>query len=145
MKKNILMIFLLTMTLLVTGCTKDITDELSDDGIAFYQMEFINPDNEDDGYMALQYMNRFYVPYGGVNKILPDSKLKENLGYVFREGYPDDKSIQVFSLVETNNFIVVKDKIRFMNEPMFYRSLDSKDEDIVIPEYINSLDYEIWN
>ena len=46
---------------------------------------------------------------------------------------------------EANTFLIEYDaSIKEMNQPCFWRAIDSCGKDIDIPKYIDALEYEIW-
>ena len=43
------------------------------------------------------------------------------------------------------NYLVVITVNGFMDQPIFYRALDTAGKDIETPAFVQSLDYGIWN
>ena len=56
---------------------------LPDPPVKFTQQEYCNPDNPEDGYMAVEYNGRLYVPYGTLKGMITPKNVKECIGYIF--------------------------------------------------------------
>ena len=119
---------------------------LPDPPVRFTQQEYCSPDNPDDGYMAVEYRGRLYVPYGTLKGIIKPKDVKDCIGYIFREEYPDDTNAHLHTLADDPevNFLMDYYVNGEMEQPDFYRAIDTVGKDIRIPEYIESLEYDIW-
>lgn len=59
----------------------------------------------------------------------------------------DNKDIRVYTLIEdaNENYLMIYDiKTKEMNQPDFYRAIDTKNKKINTPNYIESLEYNYW-
>ena len=44
-----------------------------------------------------------------------------------------------------HNFLMdFDDSVELMNQPAFWRAIDTREKDIEVPEYIDSFGYEFW-
>ena len=119
---------------------------LPDPPVKFTQQEYCNPDNPEDGYMAVEYNGRLYVPYGTLKGMITPKNVKECIGYIFREDYPDDTNTHLHTLADDPevNFLMDYYVNGEMEQPFFYRAIDTVGKDIRILDFIESLEYDIW-
>ena len=146
MKKGII---LLMIILFLTGCGIKYP-ELKDDAIAFEMGEYID---EDASYGTIEYKGRTYMAYGTLKGSLKSSDLKDCIGYIV-----EDKNIQimvenkekdarVYTLTEDlgANYLMVHYIVsEIMNQPMFWRAMDTKGKDIKTPAYIEIPEEGYW-
>lgn len=99
-------------------------------------------DSDDMNSMLIDVNGRTYAPYGGVNKSMSNSSLRDCIGYV-----DDDKNCRFYTLNEDpfDNYLVEKTVNAFMEPDMFWRDVSTIEDDIFTPEYIDSFDYEEWD
>ncbi|MDO4863596.1 MAG: hypothetical protein Q4A05_05440 [Ruminococcus sp.] len=138
--------FMLTVAAVLTLCScGNVTDEpLPGNATAFESFEFVDPDSKDDGYRAVTYNGRTYIPYGTQGKEFTYSKLGECLGYWVQDG-EEMKDVRLYTLTSDPdvNFIAMTDE-GFMSQPTFLRAIDTRGKDIPTHDLIDSLDYEYW-
>lgn len=125
--------------LLLTGCGHTVYD-LPENAPELEEVTYLNEKNKEDGYEAILYGGREYVPYGTIGKMLSDSDVKACVGYT-----DGDKNERVCTLAGTDDYIMTKYVGGFMDQPVFYRAADTVGEEIYTPGYIMSLDYELWD
>ncbi len=147
--KLIIILLVLMNILLLSGCTNTLGVELPDDPIEFVTYDFDNPDNPDDEYMAFDYDGRTYILYGTLNGVIHKSALGGCLGYLTMDnGMEDDKGDLVVTLKSVNNYDILMNYYindgTGMNDPVFFRAIDTQDKDIEIPNYISPSTYEFW-
>lgn len=143
-------VMMLLCVLILSGC--GLLDEskkygaLPEPPVSFTQQEYDNPDNPEDGYMAVEYNGRLYVPFGTLRGIITPKDVKECIGYVYREEFPDDTNSHLYTLVDDPevNFLMDYYVNSIMEQPDFYRAIDTRGREIDIPSYIESLDYDVW-
>jgi hypothetical protein len=147
---NIILVFIFVMTL--TGC-KNNYPELDSDAIGFKIESFIDEEDDEALYSTFTYNDRTYMSYGTHNRSIKESDLDKCIGYIIQDENASsivdlsNKDIRVYTLTDDkdNNFLMVYYiKTNWMNPIIFYRAIDTKDETINIPEYIDSLDYNYW-
>ncbi len=142
MKKRIISL-LIVCILVLSGCGKNRYPDLPKDAIAFKTGE----------EMGIVYNKREYVCFGTIGKTMKNSEVDKCIGYIIQDennsSVPDenDKDTRVYTLKsdDNNNFLMVYYVgTTLMNQPEFYRAIDTKGENISIPEYIEDLEYEWW-
>ena len=148
MKLKILLLIILFTSLV--GCGMKYP-ELEDDAIAFETSSYTA--ENDEGYLKIEYQGRIYMPYGTLKGTLKEENLSKCLGYIIEDENisaivnRDSKATRVYSLTEDseNNYLMIyyiEDQV--MNQPSFWRAIDSKGKDIKTPNYIESLEYNYW-
>lgn len=128
--------------LMLTGCTERFP--LPVGSVAFEQGSYADPDEPDDGYQTITYLGRIYVPFGTLKGKMKDSEAAEVLGWVSRPDFPDDQGERVIRLKATEDLLMVYYVKGIMEQPMFYRALDTAGKDITLPKYVEPLGYGIW-
>lgn len=130
--------------------------ELPENPIAFESYDMDNPyydaedDDGDEGYVAfaaIEYNNRTYIPYGSLDgMIFPVMEYEECIGYLVDEEDPDDMDFRVYPLKDDpeHNFLATVLVSGFMEQPFYYRAIDTNEKDIEVPEYIDSYEYDYW-
>jgi|GEM_PF-1047069 len=133
--------------LFLCSCGKSINYDLPDNPIVFQQNEeIINPHNSEDSYAGFTYNDRIYILYGTLNSSISDNDINHCLGYIANEEDTTDNTIRVYTLVKDAdcNYLMVRNAVGFMEQPVFYRATDTQREHIATPEFIDSLDYAYW-
>jgi hypothetical protein len=118
--------------------------EFNDDAISLIMGEYIDESN-DDSYGTIEYNGRIYILYGTLKHSLKTKDINECIGYIIQD--EDNKNSRVYTITEdlNNNYLMVYDaETNLMNQPDFYRAVDTKGEKIDTPSYIDSLDYNFW-
>lgn len=144
MNKLFTSIICLALCLLLVGCGMNYP-ELPEDEPGFEPQTVTSDDPEDGGYNSIEYNGRMYVPFGTLKNRIKEKNLDDCIGYIIQENNYMD--VRLFTLTEDkdNNFLMEHYiATNWMNPPMFLRALDTKGQDIEIPNYIEDLDYEIW-
>ncbi len=105
------------------------------------QFEYEDPDNKDDGYMAVMYNDRTYLPYGTLKNTIKKKDIANCIGYL-----NDDKNVRLFLLNgdEDQNYIMEVFTNGFMDQPVFYRAIDTRDRKTDSFTFIDSLNYDYW-
>lgn len=135
----------LAISLLITGCGSGINYSLPDDPIAFETYELINPEHSDEGYMALEYNGRIYIPYGTLSGSIDKDDVKQCLGYEMQDG-EEDENVRIYTLSDDsgNNYLMIYNVDGEMEQPDFWRAADTVGENIPTPEFIDGLEYDYW-
>lgn len=132
-------------TLICAGCGRKYPD-LPFAPHIFKAETFVNPDDETDTYMSIEYEGRVYVPYGTLNGVMEDSSVKECLGFI-GEDELSNMDIRIYSLVEDpdcNYLYEYCENSEPMAALMFYRATDTNGKTIDTPNYIGDLGYDYW-
>ena len=125
--------------------------ELKDDAIAFDMGEYI--DESDEEYGTIEYNGRVYLPYGTIKNSLRSTDINECIGYIIQNEETssivdfDDKDTRVYTLADDpdeNYLMEYYIGTTLMNQPSFWRAVDTRDSQIDTPQYIESLDYSYW-
>ena len=96
-------------------------------------------------YQSIEYNGRTYVGYGTVKNSIDGNDVGKCLGYIIQDGVVM-KDIRVFLLNADpdENYLVQLVSGGIMDQPIFFRALDSRRKGIGTPPYIESLDYPYW-
>lgn len=141
------------MLVLVTILTRTNYPELKENAISFIIGEY-KSDIDDTLYGSLNYNDRIYIPYGTLKGQIKTKDIKNCIGYIIQDENSssttnlNDKDTRVYTLAndKDENFLMVYYiGESLMNQPDFYRALDTKDKNIEIPNFIDKEDYEYWN
>ena len=127
------------------GCGRRIDYELPENPIEFHTGTFVNPADLDDTYQSIEYKGRTYIGYGTLKGTIGGNDIGKCLGYIVQDGVVM-KDVRVFLLNADPdaNYLVQIFTDGFMNQPVFFRALDTKGKKIGTPPYIESLDYTCW-
>ena len=153
MKKKILGILLMgVLVLSLTGCGIKYPD-LEKDAIGFQTVNYIDENDDSAGYLTIEYNERTYMPYGTLKGSLKEKDIDKCIGYIIQNENSssiidkDNKDTRIYTLIDDkeNNFLMeYYIGTDLMNQPSFYRAIDTKNKDINIPKFIDSLDYNYW-
>ena len=154
MKKKILGILLMgVLVLSLTGCGIKYPD-LEKDAIGFQTGNYIDENDDGAGYLTIEYNGRIYMPYGTLKGSLKEKDIDKCIGYIIQNENSssiiekDNKDTRIYTLIDDkeNNFLMeYYIGTDLMNQPSFYRAIDTKGEDIIIPNCISSLNYSYWD
>lgn len=145
-------ILLISLILSLTSC-KMKYPELDDNAIAFKTDTFIDENDDDSGYLIIEYNGRNYMAYGTLKGIIKEQNIDKCIGYIIQDENSssivdeNNKDTRIYTLKEDkdNNFLMEYYIVtNLMNQPIFLRAMDTKDKDIIIPNYIDDLGYNYW-
>ena len=133
------------LLLILTGCGKRIDCALPEKPIEFHTGTFVNPADSDDTYQSIDCNGRTYIGYGTIRNSINGNDVGKCLGYIVQDGVVM-KDVRVFLLNADPdaNYLVQIITDGFMDQPVFYRALDTRGKKIDTPQYIESLDYSFW-
>ena len=143
---------IITIILLFAGCSPKYPD-LEEDAIGFKTSSYIDYDNDGDSSLTFEYNNRVYMPYGTIRRSVRRKDIDKCIGYIIQDERsssivdPNNKDTRIYTLVEDkdNNFLMeYYIGTTLMNQPIFYRAIDTRGKKIDIPNYIDSLNYSYW-
>ena len=141
MKKRTTFWICCIMYLFISWCGTDYS--LSENPIEFSTSEFVNPANEKDAYLSVEYEWRIYIPYGSSRITKKD--VDKCVWYIVQDWVKiDDTVVCLLSEDIENDYLVEIDTVGFMSQPIFLRAIDTVWKDIFTSKYIESLDYEFW-
>lgn len=144
-KVILIVIIILLICLLGINLFKVKYPELNDNAIIFNMGEYIDENDDYNSYVSIEYKGRTYIPYGTLKSSIKTKDINECIGYIIQD--EDNKNSRVYTLTEdeNNNYLMLYDiETDLMNQPDFYRAIDTKDKEISTPSYIKSLDYNSW-
>ena len=153
MKKVITILLILAMLSALAACGRGLAPELPEAATEFVLGNYVNPADPDDGYAAISYKGRVYAYYGTIKRSLRAEDLgpclgytvQACLGYTVQEGEKqEDQRICLLAADPEENYLARIPVENFMNQPDFFRALDTAGKAIDTPDYIKSLDYSIW-
>ena len=147
MKKSFpVIVFAVSVLLLfLTGCGKRIDHKLPESPIEFHTGTFVNPDDFDDSYQSIEYEGRTYIGYGTLKNSIDGNDVGKCLGYIVQDGVVmKDVRLLLLNDDPDANYLVQIFTDGFMNQPIFFRAIDTKGKEIGVPPYIENLDYPYW-
>lgn len=146
------MLLVLSLVFGLTGCGREYP-ELENNAIGFKTNSYIDVNDDAAGYLTFEYDGRIYMPYGTSDGAVSEKNIDKCIGYIIQDENsssvidPNNKDERVYTLVDDkeHNFLMVYyTKDFLMNPRIFYRAIDTKGKDIVIPEYIESSNSKYW-
>jgi hypothetical protein len=144
-RRQIIVFAVSTLLLILAGCGKRIDDKLPESPIEFHTGTFVNPAAPDDSYQSIEYDGRTYIGYGTLKNAIDGDDVGKCLGFIVMDGVIM-KKVRIFLLNADPdaNYLVRIFTDGFMNQPFFFRALDTKGKEIGTPKYIESMDYPYW-
>jgi len=129
----------------LSGCGSRINTDLPEHPIEFHTGTFVNPADPDDTYQSIEYNGRTYIGYGTLKGSIDGDDVGQCLGYIIQDG-TIMKTVRIFPLTADPdaNYLVEIFTDGFMNQPFFFRALDTRGKAIDTPRYIESLGYSYW-
>lgn len=137
----------------LTSCMKKKLPDLPDDAALFEMGTFEDVEHDDALFGTLAYNGRTYIAYGTVNYAYKRSCVDACVGFIVQDEHsssvPDpgntDRRVYTLSADPGHNYLMeYDDTVRLMNQPTFYRAVDTKGKEIATPDYIQSLGYAFW-
>ena len=144
--KNGLSLCVITILLILfVGCGNRIDYSLPHNPIRFETGTFVNPNDSEDTYLSISYHGRTYILYGTLNSTVTGKNIGNCLGFIVQEGVEMEES-RVFLLNEDPdaNYLCTLETEGIMNQPFFYRAINTVGKEIFTPEYITDLEYDFW-
>lgn len=134
------------MLLTLAGCGHKIDYSLPENPIEFNTSTFVNPVDSEDTYLSIDYNGRTYIAFGTFKGIVPESEMGDCLGYIVQDGVKmDDSRIFLLTADPDTNYLGRFETEGVMNQPDFFRAIDTVGKDITTPAYIDDLGYKYWN
>ena len=127
------------------GCGRQIDFELPKDPVEFHTGTFVNPADPDDACLSIEYNGRTYIWYGTLKHKIDGDDVGKCLGYIVQDGViMKDSRIFLLNADPDANYLVRFSIGGMMDQPDFFRALDSKGKTIGTPPYIESLGHSYW-
>ena len=144
MKRLLSMLLAAALLLGLAGCGTPVNYDLPEEPIEFHTADFVNPDDPEDGYLTIEYQGRTYVPYGTGS--VGGKDVGACLGYIVQDGEVREGD-RIFPLTADpdRNDLAELTYRGFMDQPIFYRAMDTRGQAIDTPKFISSLEYAFWN
>ena len=142
--KRVILISGILMTIMFTGCGKSIYPELPENAIAFEMGEMTDITDNDSLYATFEYNGRTYMGYGTLNGSMKEKNINSCIGYLVQDG-DTTTDIRVYTLTDNmDNDYLMTYVDGVMNQPFFWRAVDTCGTTIDTPKYIESLGYSSW-
>ncbi len=132
--KTIVISALLIALIMTAGCVFGEKYPLPDDPVKAAEEYYTFPDGRGAAMRTIN--GREYVLYGNLDGTVRAKDTGEVIGYVVREEYPDDLNLRLVKLAATDDIIMEKYVNGMMDQPVFYRALDTIGKDIPVPSFI---------
>jgi predicted small lipoprotein YifL len=147
---TLLMIVILLVAL--SACGKDGYPGMPADATGFPCGTYVDAQGDTE-YATIEYEGRTYLLYGTANSNFHPSKdVDACIGYVIEDS--DDSTPQndsntdarIYTLTADpdHNYLLQYAAGAFMEQPSFLRALDTRQSNITTPDYMDSLEYDIW-
>ena len=131
--------------LILAACDRRIDFELPENPIEFHTGTFVNPADPDDACQSIEYDGRTYIWYGTLKHKIDGNDIGKCLGYIIQDGVVmKDLRIFLLNADPDANYLVRFSTGGFMDQPDFFRALDSKGKTISTPPYIERLGSSYW-
>ena len=136
---------ILLFSLLLVSCGRNIYPEMPDDAIAFEMGVYTGVDAL---YNTIEYEGRTYIFYGTLGRSIRKKDIDQCLGYlVDRLSDENDTDTRVYTLADDpkHDYLMeyyIGDSL--MNQPYFWRAVDTKGNQTGIPKYIDSSGDSYW-
>jgi len=107
---------------------------------------YIDHSDDDASYATIEFEGRTYMPYGTVKKSVRGSDVDRCIGFFVQDGVDDtDRRVYTLAADPDHNFLMDRYSGKtIMEQPSFWRAVDTRGKDIPVPEYIDSLGYAFW-
>ncbi len=145
MKKLLLFLVLALSAGLLAGCVDRIDDSLPPEPYEFVMGSFVNPDDKEDEYSSVTYLERVYIPFGTLKDKPTNEDIGPCLGYLMLNNTKVEQ-VLFFPLKEdeNNDFLVCLGPRSSKEEPVIFRAIDTVGRDLRIPEIIRPSSDKFW-
>ncbi len=139
-------ILLITVLLVMAvGCWQRIYPDLPWDAIVFRGGTFTDTENDGAQYMTITWGGRTYMPYGTLKNRLRAGDVNDCLGYILRNDESDrNDRIYLLAADPNHNYLLEHYVCGMMDQPTFWRAVDTRFQSIDSPGFIESLQYDFW-
>ena len=143
--KRLVMVMMIGCLVVSCGCGP--RSKSTEAGTAYMLEEYVNPDNENDVFMSIEYNEREYIPFGTTYEDVDDVDTDECIGYVENASDESDTNDKLYTSDDTEDYLMRYYESEDDNtdeKPVFYRAVDTKGTEVETPEYIFDMEYEFW-
>jgi hypothetical protein len=140
--KNVLLIVVISVFVIFSGCGNSVCYDIPNDAIAISDRNentYINPNDSEDSYSYVEIDGVTYIPYGTQGKTITSEEVGSCIAY--NEADSNDRFYKVNG---NNDFIANYYVGSEMEQFGFWRRVDTIGKEIDIPNFIDDLGYEIW-
>jgi hypothetical protein len=141
--RNLLIGGLIGACVILGGCGNSVNYDIPDDAIAISdenENTYSNPNDSEDTYGYVEIDGVKYILYGTQGKNITSKEVGTCIAYS-----EADSNDRFYEVIGNDNFIANYYVHGEMEQFNFLRSVDTIGVDIDIPDFIDSLGYEIWN
>jgi hypothetical protein len=141
--KNTLICGVIGVCVFLGGCGNSINYDISDDAIAISDTNentYVNPNDSENTYSYVEIDGVKYLPYGTQGKTVTNKEIGSCIAY-----NEADSNERFYEVIGNNDFIASYYVEGEMEQFGFWRSADTIGKEIDVPDFIDNLDYEIWN
>ena len=145
MRKVEIIACICSLSLAFAGCGNRIDYSLPDNPIAFETGTYENPYDDEDTYLSIVYNGRTYIGYGTIKGKIAAEDVGKCLGFIVQDNVRYEES-RIFILKDDpdSNYLCRFETEGVMNQPDFFRAIDTVGQDIYTPDYIEDLGYDFW-
>ena len=134
--------------LMLTACgdtSSKIDFTMPDSPTEFNLTTVADPADETKSYAAIEYNGKTYVQFGILNGELTQSDVGPRLGYVVQDDVKIE-DIGIFSLTfdADQNYLISLDDKGIMQNNTIFRNSETVGNDIEIPSFIESGNFDYW-
>lgn len=146
LKRWITFLLLGLVLFVITGCGNTRYPDLTDNPLEFTMGEYIDSGDDDASYATIEYEGRTYMPYGTIRQSIKKGDIEDCVGYLVQNGNADiDERIYTLTADPQHNYLMQNYVGNtMMNQPSFWRAVDTNGQAIDEPDYIESLQYSYW-
>ena len=143
-KRIIALVFVFVIIFSVASCQKKggIYPDLPWDAITFEYDEYTESVAT---YSTIQWGERLYIPYGYLKDALKEGDLTDCLGYTSYNGEAN-KDSRVFTINgdKDHNYLIICNVENSAYNPVIYRAMDSRHQEVAQPEIVSDPFYSYW-
>jgi hypothetical protein len=141
--KNVLFGGVIGVCVLFGGCGNSVNLDIPEDAIAIADRNentYVNPDDREDTYSYVEIDGVMYIPYGTQGESITNKEVGSCIAYS-----ETDSNDRFYEVNGNRDFIASYYVDGKMEQFDFWRSADTLGEEVDVPDFIDSLGYEIWN
>jgi hypothetical protein len=141
--KNVLISGVIGASVILGGCGNSVNYDIPDDAVAITDINentYSNPNDSEDTYGCVEIDGVTYVIFGTQGTTITDQEIGSCIAYS-----KTDSNERFYEVKGSHDFIASYYVHGVMSQFDFLRSVDTIGVDIDIPDFIDSLGYEIWN
>jgi hypothetical protein len=141
--KNILIGGIMGVCVILGGCGNSVDYDITDSAIAVSDTNentYLNPNDSNDRYGYVEIDGVIYIPYGTQSRNITNEEIGSCIAYS-----KTDSNDRFYEVNGYDDFIANYYVGGEMEQFTFLRNAGTIGKEIDVPDFIDSLDYEIWN